>query len=762
MESLTGRIILHYKILDKLGQGGMGVVYLAEDLHLERKIAVKFLPASISSNPEERQRFKTEAKAAADLNHPNITSVYSIEEEDNEIFILMEYIKGVELKDKISSGKLQPAEAVRIAVQIAEGLEAAHKKGITHRDIKSSNIMITEDGKIKIMDFGLAKLRSGSDLTKIGTTVGTAAYMSPEQTRGDEVDCRADIWSFGVVLYEMLTGKMPFRGDYDQAIIYSILNEEPEPASEIDESLQHIIGRCLKKNPDNRYQTAGELLIDLLALSDGSSVKTPQKPSKIPWMIGGVMIILIAIAVYLFVLPSQDVRKTDTVATIAVLPFVNMSSDPDQEYFSDGLSEQLINVLSKNPKLRVTGRTSSFAFKGAKTNIKTIARTLNVKNILEGGVQKSGNNLRISADLVNVETEATLWSDTYDGTLDNIFALQDSISGSVAEALRAALLGKEAAQEQKTDPEAYNAYLLGNHFYATQIKEDWEKAAVYYEKALSIDSGYAPAWVGLSIIHSRQADKGYISVDEGYLKARQEIDKALKIDPELGSAYAQLGWIKVGYEWDWRGADEAYNRAHELEPRNAGAISGAALLAATLGRFDEAVKLELRSIEIDPVRLAGYFNLGTHNFYAGFLDRSMAAFRKCIELNPQIPDVYTSIGLVYLVKGRPDSAMAETMMETDAFWKTFGLALANYALGNKKEADNKLSDLIREYQYGAAYQVAEVCAYRNEKDKAFGWLERAYKQRDGGLAQIKGDPLLRNIEKDPRYTAFMKKMKLPD
>ncbi len=762
MDSLTGRTILHYKILEKLGQGGMGVVYLAEDLNLERKVAVKFLPASISSNPEERQRFKTEAKAAADLNHPNITSVYSIEEADNEIFILMEYIKGVELKDKISSGKLQPAEAVKIAVQIAKGLEAAHKKGITHRDIKSSNIMITEDGKVKIMDFGLAKLKGGSDLTKIGTTVGTASYMSPEQTRGEEVDGRADIWSFGVVLYEMLTGKLPFRGDYEQAVIYSILNEEPEPVSEIDESLQHIISRALAKNPDDRYQTAGEILSELRTLSEGGSIKKSPKPSRMPWMISAVVLILIAAALYFFVLSSKNVQETDAVQTIAVLPFVNMSSDPDQEYFSDGLSEQLINVLSKNPKLRVTARTSSFAFKGISTNIRTIARTLNVKHILEGGVQKSGNNLRISADLVNVETEATLWSDTYDGTMDNIFALQDSISVSVAEALRAALLGKETVQGQKTDPEAYNAYLLGNHFYAKQIKDDWEKAAAYYEKALSIDSGYAPAWAGLSVIHSRQADKGYIPVDEGYRKARQEIDKALKLDPDLAAAYSQLGWIKTGYEWDWTGADEAYKRALELEPRNAGAVSGAANLAATLGKFNEAVSLEHRSIEIDPVRLAGYYNLGSYTLYAGLPDRSIAMLRKCLELNPEFPGVYTSIGTAYIVKGRPDSALVSILMETEPFWQSYGLALVYYALAKKKEADNKLSDFIKKYQYGGAYQIAEIYAYRNEKDKAFGWLERAYIQRDGGLAQIKGDPLLRNIEKDPRYAVFMKKMKLPD
>jgi len=298
---MIGETILHYKILEKLGEGGMGVVYLAEDLNLERKVAIKFLPGHIAGNLEERERFKIEAKAAASLNHPNIATVYAIEETDNEMFIVMEYIKGKELKDIITSsyspldkggtqGGLTVDETIKIATQIAEGLDAAHKEDITHRDIKSSNIMITDDGKVKIMDFGLAKVRGGSQLTQMGSTVGTIAYMSPEQSRGDEVDSRADIWSFGVVLYEMLTGKMPFKGDYDQAIIYSILNDEPEPVNEIDEGLKHIISKSLAKNPDERYQTAGEIADELRTISEGGTVKREAKQSKLPWIVAGATI----------------------------------------------------------------------------------------------------------------------------------------------------------------------------------------------------------------------------------------------------------------------------------------------------------------------------------------------------------------------------------------------------------------------------------------------------------------------------------------
>ena len=765
---MIGSTILHYKILEKLGEGGMGVVYLAEDTKLGRKVALKFLPQHISVDSEAKARFEIEARAAAALNHPNIATIHNIEETDNEMFIVMEYIKGKELKDIIVETRdrvsLQINEVIKIATQIADGLEAAHKEGITHRDIKTGNIMITESGIVKVMDFGLAKVKGGSKVTQMGSTVGTIDYMSPEQTRGDEVDSRADIWSLGVVIYEMLTGKMPFRGDYNQAIIYSILNEEPLPAErETDERLGHIISKALKKNPEERYQTAGEMAEELWTISQDGEVKREKtKGSKLPWIAAGAAVIVIAIALYLFMYSSKSAKTTETIKTIAVLPFANISSDPNQEYISDGLSEELISVLEKNPKLRVTARTSSFYFKGKNVDLKTIASKLDVKNILEGSVQKAGDNLRISADLINVETDATLWSNTYNGTMNNIFALQDSISGNVAEALNVALLGKEAVNpEQKTDPEAYNNYLLGNHFYDLQGKENWEKAVSYYEKALSIDSTYAPAWVGLSAVHSQQADIGYVPVDEGYTEARNEAEKALELNSNSADAYARIGWIKIAYDWDWKGADEAYKKGLELEPGNANVINGGARLAEVLGRLDEAIKLERRAIKINPVSYGAYGNLGFYAWYAGLLVESIAASRKALEINPQYPEMHLIIGRVYLEEGKPDSALMEIKKETEPGWKTDGLALVYYAMGKKKEAEDKLAELIKGYSDASAFQIAEIYAYRGEKDKAFEWLDRAYKQRDGGCSQIVGDPLLRNIVKDPRYAAFMKKMKLP-
>jgi serine/threonine protein kinase len=398
---MIGTTISHYRILEKLGEGGMGVVYKAHDTKLDRDVAIKFLPHQVVAREQQRERFVIEAQAAAALNHPNIATIYAIEEADGETFIVMEHIEGQELKGKIAQGPLAIDEAVTIATQIAEGLQAAHKKDIVHRDIKSSNIMLTESGQVKIMDFGLAKVRGGLQVTREGTTVGTTAYMSPEQARGDEVDHRTDIWSFGVVLYEMLTGSLPFRSEYDQAVIYSILNEVPERMADVSPEMEQIVMRALAKNPGERYHSAADIARDLREIGDQRSgrIKVVMKKDKTPWLVGAAVVLLTAVAVYLFMPSAKHIQGKAVVKTIAVLPFDDLSPKKDQGYFSDGLSEELINVLSKNPKLRVTAKTSSFSFKGTHTNIKTIAQTLIVKNILEGSVRKAGNNLRISADL---------------------------------------------------------------------------------------------------------------------------------------------------------------------------------------------------------------------------------------------------------------------------------------------------------------------------------------------------------------------------
>jgi serine/threonine protein kinase len=428
---MIGETVSHYKILEKLGEGGMGVVYKAQDLRLERVVALKFLPHS--SAPEGIARFEQEAKAISILNHSAIATIHDIDEADGRRFLVMEYLPGGTLKSRIKQyaadqRQLPIAEVIACGIQMAEGLASAHRAGIIHRDVKSDNAMLNPEGHVKLTDFGLAKLQNAGEITKVGSTVGTAAYMSPEQVRGEDVDSRSDLFSLGVVLYELTTTRLPFRGDHDAALAYSIVNEEPLAAQSLrpdtPEILWTIISRCLEKNPSRRYQSAEEVAGDLrkMDLNSGETLK-PGVPERRSWRrlsIASAVLLVGLVVAYFAINPSPPPESGKK--SIAVLPFVNMSSDPDQEYFSDGLTEELLNVLAKNPGLRVTSRTSSFSFKGTNTDLKTIAAKLQVQHILEGSVRRSGNALRITAQLIEVETDAHLWSETYDGTMDNVFA----------------------------------------------------------------------------------------------------------------------------------------------------------------------------------------------------------------------------------------------------------------------------------------------------------------------------------------------------
>jgi serine/threonine protein kinase/Tfp pilus assembly protein PilF len=759
---MIGETILHYKILEKLGEGGMGVVYLAMDTKLKREVAIKFLPNLISADKEEKIRFENEAQTAASLKHPNVTTIYAVEESDEKTFIVMELIEGKELKEIVKSGLPNKETAISYAVQIAEGLQAAHKKGIIHRDIKSSNIMVTDEGQIKIMDFGLAKLSGGTEIDGAGTTVGTASYLSPEQANGEEVDERSDLWSFGVVLCEMVTGKLPFQGDYEQAVIYSILNEESSVVTTIDPELRRIIVKALSKDPEKRYQTAGEIINDLKKLKEASNGKPRLIPdiSKTYRYIGG--IVLAAALMFLAYLIIKPGSEQETTKTIAVLPFEDLSPNKDQAYLSDGLSEELMNVLAQNPGLRVISRNSAFSFVGTKTSLKTIADKLNVQYILEGSVSRSGNQFRITAELVDVTTDAYKWSRTYNEQAKDIITLQDSISKSVAEALNVALLGEgHPAPMVEKNPEAYNYFLQGKYFSRQLTKQSLETAIGFFKKALQIDPDYAQAWAGLSTTHSNQAGFGYIPLEKGYQEARTEAEKSMELDPDLPVAYNALGWIKQYYDWDWIGADSVYTKAMNLAPENAGIVESLAQLSATLGQFDTALKLDQKAVRLDPVSTAARFLLGFHAYYAGKYAEAIASFREEIKMNSAIPQVHTYMGLVYLKKHDLDSAQKMIAKEVDPFWKAYGLALLNFAMNKIGDSDKELAEIIKEDQNDSAFQIAEIYAFRGETDEAFHWLERAYKQRDSGLAEIKGDPLLSSIVKDKRYDAFLTKMNLP-
>jgi TolB-like protein/predicted Zn-dependent protease len=539
--------------------------------------------------------------------------------------------------------------------------------------------------------------------------------------------------------------------------------------------LERILRKALEKDKSLRYQSASDVRADLQRLRRDTTlghVSTPSGAVPTParrfrhgvWAGVGAVVLALAVGAGLWIgRGSKGPAAGSAAPSIAVLPLMDLSSGHDQEYFADGLTEELLNVLAKNPRLRVVGRTSAFQFKNKQEDLRVIGKKLNVGTLLEGSVRKSGSRVRITAQLVNATDGFHLWSETYDRELDDIFAVQDDIARSVAEALNVALLAGErvaSAPRGATAP-AYNAYLQGKYFFELNTKESLEKALRYFGEAVELDPSYAPAWTGLSLAYGSQASEGYSPVADGYEKARKAVERALELDPNLAEAHAALAVVRRAYDWDWVGADASSQRALQLDPGNPSLILDAARVASTLGRLDEAHDLTRRAATADPLNVRVHYRLARYAYFLGRFDEATAAFQKVLELNPEYPGAHEDLGLVYLAQSRPDAALAEMEQEKRDLWRTFGFAILYHALDRRNEASAKVSELVENYQDVAAFQIAEVYAYWGEVDRAFEWLERAYVQRDSGLSQIKGDPHLKRLASDPRYAAFLEKMRLP-
>ena len=771
---MIGNTILHYKILEKLGEGGMGVVYKANDNRLERNVAIKFLPRHISANTEERERFKIEAKAAAALNHPNIAHIYAIEETDDEIFIVMEFIDGIELKDKIKSAIISTDEAIKIGTQIAEGLEAAHKKGIVHRDIKSSNIMITKDGKVKIMDFGLAKIKGGTELTKIGSTVGTAAYMSPEQTKGEEVNHHTDIWSFGVVLYEMLTGQLPFKGDYEQAIIYSILNEEPEQITGIRSGLplelERIINMMLSKKINGRYVSVEDLLVDLQKVSKEieSGIKTSasnknKKASNKKYILGSAIFLILSV-ILLFVLNPLS-EDGHIIKSLAVLPLENFSRDPDQEYFVDGMTEALITELSKIQSLTVISRTSVMQFKGTKKTLPEIAKELNVDAIIEGSALLLNDKVRITAQLVDA-FDKHRWAESYDRNLKDVFTIHHEVALDIAREVQKNITSQDkilSPNQYPKNSEVYRLYLKGRYFFSLYTYDSHKKAIQYFEQVIKLDPDYALGYAGLADVY------GIWSALElprtvTIVKSKEYVMKALELDESLAEAHTTLGYIKMNYDWDWQGAEKELRRAIELNPNYVFAYHILSHYLLLMGQNDESLEVSKRALELAPLDMEINAHLGFHYYWTREYDKAIEQYIKTLEMDPNHPWAHSYLGRAYKEMGWYSKSIEEFKLALSLIGKNEAEILSSlgngYAVsGNREEALEIINELIGQskQRYVPSFLIADVYVGLGEKDKAFEWLEKAFNERH--LEPM--SPLLDPIRKDPRFIDLLLRMNLP-
>ena len=706
-EIKAGQSILHYKIIEKLGEGGMGVVYLAEDLNLERKVAIKFLPDNISAFSEEKQRFKIEAKAAAALNHPNIETIYSIEEVNNEMLIVMEYINGQELRKKVEGGNIKFEEAIDIVTKIAEGLNVAHLKGIIHRDIKTSNIMVTNEGSVKIMDFGLAKVKGSDMVTRTGSTLGTAAYMSPEQITGKNIDHRTDIWSLGIVFYEMLTGELPFKAEYEAAWAYQILNENILPPSELDRKIPPqidlVVLKMLEKDKTQRYATAEDLIVSINEVRKNlRSTETKQQTSK----------------------------------AIAVLPFNNISPEGENDYFCDGLAEELIMNLSKLKDIRVVPKTASMQYKGVKPAIKTLGKELGIRYYIEGSVRKFKENLRITAQLIDVETEAQLWAETYKGDLSDIFDIQEKVSKQIVEALKVKLTPQEEivlTKRATENHEAFDSNLRARDFLYQLNKNKLKIAIQLFEKTIQIDPEYANAYAGLGEAYANLYQL-FERNDQWLEKSIEASSKALMYDSTLSEAYAALGLCYFNKEMVGE-ALMASKKAIELDPSNASAYWILGRIYHTTDKDEEAIELYKKVMELNP------------DFYTIFADLRMSYTR--LEQTDKAKEI-TAMELIffpqYLFK-HPDDARAHLF---------FAQALS--ISGRYKEAKSEAASAMELNPNDPLmmYNLACFYSFLNEKDLAIESLQKSINAGHEDYEWFKRDPDLDNIRSDPKYIELMK------
>jgi serine/threonine protein kinase/Flp pilus assembly protein TadD len=828
----NGTSLGRYQVQSLLGIGGMGEVYLAEDTQLGRKVALKLLPAEFTTHQSRLRRFEKEACAASSLNHPNILTIHEIGSADGTHFITMEFIEGVTLRQHSGGKQLPLREVLDISIQVASALTAAHAAGIVHRDLKPENIMLRPDGYVKVLDFGIAKLaekqehRSDPEAATIfktepGIIMGTANYMSPEQARGFEVDARTDIWSLGVVAYEMITGRLPFEGQTSSDVISEILQKEPLAIRRHDQvlpvELERIIGKALTKDREERYQTTKDLLIDLkrlkqqlhleseiertvpveeraakFAIGDSSEfveaqtkpsstdrIETPRPTSNIEYLvsrikrhkslmiIGAAVIIAAAIFSYLYFARADKAH----IDSIAVLPFVNASADPNMEYLSEGITDNIADSLSQLPALRVVPLSKVSRYKNRDVDPQDVGNELGVRAVLVGRVMQRGDTLNIRAELVDVAHVSRLWGGQYNRKLSDILAVQEEIAREISETLRMQLSGeakKRLTKRYTENIEAYQLYLRGRYFWNRRTDENLRKAVELFQQAIDKDPNYALAYTGLADSYALLGGPVYGAEpsSQTVTRAKTAALKALEIDNTLAEAYTSLGYIASTYEWDFPSAERNFKRALELNPSYATAHHWYGLTCLSyVGRHDEAIIETRRAAELDPLSLINNASYGRAYYYARQYDKAIEQFRKTVELDPSFVRAHLYLGWTYEAKGMFDEAIAEYVKARaldDSPVIIASLAHALAVSGKRDEAQKLLDELndLSHRRYVSAYDLALIHTGLAENDRAFEFLQKAYQERSSALSWLGVDPRLDRLRSDQRFVDLLRRIGL--